>query len=76
MIQVREFKEVGEESATKQCNAWLADNKDIKLIDIKYNIVTDEYFAYTYLLLIYDDLSDQKTDIEEFKKKLTKFQRF
>ena len=55
MIKVKEFKDTELRSAERQLNSFLEDNKNIQVIDIKYQVLHDtiDDIIMTFALLIY-----------------------
>lgn len=52
MIQFKEFCDYKNETAIERLNKFVKDNK-VKVIDYKYQVVTDNLRTYSYILLEY-----------------------
>lgn len=52
MIQFKEFCDYKDETAIERLNKFVKDNK-VKVIDYKYQVVTDNLRTYSYVLLEY-----------------------
>ena len=57
MIQIVEFKERygRNDNAIHGANKWLEEHREYRIIDIKYQTVTDEGGDRTSILIVYDN---------------------
>lgn len=69
MIQVKKFTDTpienGVLSAVLQCNDWLEKHREYKIIDIKYQVINDEYTTYDYILVIYEIPTEYQLRLRE-----------
>ncbi len=69
MIQVKKFTDTpienGVLSAVLQCNDWLKKHREYKIIDIKYQVINDEYTTYDYILVIYEIPTEYQLRLRE-----------
>ena len=59
MIQIVEFKERygRNDNAIHGANKWLEEHREYRIIDIKYQTITDEGGDRTSILIIYDNFT-------------------
>ena len=59
MIQIVEFKERygRNDNAIHGANKWLEDHREYRIIDIKYQTITDEGGDRSSVLIIYDNFT-------------------
>lgn len=57
MIQIVEFKERygRNDNAIHGANKWLEEHREYRIIDIKYQTITDEGGDRTSILIVYDN---------------------